>query len=109
MMIHCEKDHLASAHQVEHEIVVHHEFAQVVSFREELAQCLGSGVRFRRSHRPGQERSTGFRESAERGNHVVEETVEKPPEPPPEVKIEAPVEKPVKKIDRTDTIDPFKK
>ncbi len=36
----------------------------------------------------------------------VEEVVETPPPPPPEVKIEP---KPVKKIDRTDTIDPFKK
>ncbi len=39
----------------------------------------------------------------------VEEAAQKPPEPPPEVKIEKPVEKPVKKIDRTDTIDPFKR
>lgn len=76
-MLHCEKDHLSSAHQVEHEIVVHYEFAQVVSFREELAQFLGSGVRFRGFHRPGQERSTGFWESAECGSNVVEETVEK--------------------------------
>jgi hypothetical protein len=40
---------------------------------------------------------------------TVEETVVKPPEPPPEVKIEKTLEKPVKKIDRTDTIDPFKR
>ena len=44
-----------------------------------------------------------------KAEEVIEEPAEKPPEPPPEVKIEKPVEKPVKKIDRTDTIDPFKK
>lgn len=88
MMLHCEKDHLASAHQVEHEVVVHHEFAQVVSFTKKLAQFLGSGGRFRGSYRPGQERSTGLRESAERGNNVVEETVEKTMKRPPVVRAE---------------------
>jgi len=53
----------------------------------------------------------GTRKGKSDEDDKVEETVvETPPEPPPEVKIEPkPESKPVKKIDRTDTIDPFKK
>jgi len=32
MVLHSEEDHLISAYDIEQEIVVHHEFAQVVSF-----------------------------------------------------------------------------
>ena len=48
MMLHGEEDYLALADQVEHKIVVHEEFAQIVSFVEEFPQIFGSRIRFGR-------------------------------------------------------------
>ncbi len=64
MMLHCEKDYLTSAHQIEHEIVIRHEFAQVVFFTEELAKFLGKRPRFCRFDDVCQEQAPGLRESA---------------------------------------------
>lgn len=76
MMLHGEKDHLASAHQIEHEIVVHHEFAQVACFAEECAQFLGQRLCFCRFDGMSEERAPGLRESAQRGNGLFEKMVE---------------------------------
>lgn len=48
MMLHGEEDHLALVDQVEHKIVVHDEFAQIVSFVEKLAKIFGPRIRFGR-------------------------------------------------------------
>jgi hypothetical protein len=53
MMLHGEEDHLALADQVEHKIVVHYEFAQIVSFVEEFAQIFGERIRFGLFHCAG--------------------------------------------------------
>ena len=47
MMLHSEEDDLVLADQVEHQIVVHYEFAQIVSFVEEFAQIFSKCIRFR--------------------------------------------------------------
>ena len=78
MMFHGEKDHLATAHQIEHEIFVRHKFTQVVFFVEESAQCLGQCLCFCRFDGVTQKGSTGLRELAQRGNGVIEETIENP-------------------------------
>ena len=78
MMFHGEEDHLVSARQIEHKIVIHYELPQIVSFVEKFAQTFGWRHRFGRFHRAGQERSTGLREPRKRGNDVVEEVVEEP-------------------------------
>ena len=41
MVFYGEEDYLMWAHQIEHEIVVHHELSQIVSFVEELTQSIG--------------------------------------------------------------------
>ena len=38
MMFHCEEDHLVSAYEIQHEILVHHALTQVVLFTEKRAQ-----------------------------------------------------------------------
>ncbi len=78
MVFHGEEDHLVPAHQIEHEIVVHYELPQIVSFVEKLAQTFGQRRRFGGFHCAGQEGSTGLREPTQRGNDVIEEAVEKP-------------------------------
>ena len=40
MMFHREEDHLASAYEIQHEILVHHKLTQVVLFAEKSAQLL---------------------------------------------------------------------
>ncbi|MEO5955192.1 MAG: hypothetical protein ABIR36_05815 [Nitrospiraceae bacterium] len=77
MVIDREKDHLASAHQIEQEIFVRHEFAQVVFFAEEFAQFLGKRPRLSGFDGVSQERAPGLLEWAQRGNGVIEEMIEK--------------------------------
>jgi len=64
MMLDGEKGHLSTAHQIEHEIVVHHEFAQVIFFAEECAQFLGQRLCFCRFDGVSQEQTPGLQESA---------------------------------------------
>ena len=40
MMFHREEDHLVSAYEIQHEILVHHALTQVVLFAEKRAQLL---------------------------------------------------------------------
>ena len=40
MMFHREEDHLVSADEIQHEILVHHKLTQVVLFAEKSAQPL---------------------------------------------------------------------
>ena len=77
-MPHGEKDYLAPAQQIEQEIFVRHKFTQVVFFAEKSAQCLGQCLCFCRFDGVSQERAPGLRESAQRGNGIIEETIENP-------------------------------
>ncbi len=54
MMFHGEKGHLASAHEIQHKILIHHEFAQIVSFVQEFTQVGPQHVRLCGHHRSGQ-------------------------------------------------------
>lgn len=76
MVFHGEEDDLISSQQVEHEVLVHHEFAQVVPFAEEFGQLFVPHLCFCGFDRVGHKRSAGLWESAQCGDGIVEESVE---------------------------------
>jgi len=80
MVLDGEEDELASPVEIQKEVILHHEFSEIVFLPQQALEPPDESVCLQGPGRVGVELASGTRKPAERRNNVVEEPIEKPVE-----------------------------